>query len=62
MEGEGGPGADDELETFHDCVCIQSCIVILCARANLLRCLFEGGVYLTQRLQLCGVYLRAASI
>ena len=36
--------------------------VILRARANLPRRLFEGGVYFTQRLQLCGVYSRAASI
>ena len=37
-------------------------IVILCTRANPPRRLFEGGVYFTQRLQLCGVYSRAASI
>ena len=36
--------------------------VILRTRANLPRRLFEGGVYFTQRVQLCGVYLRAASI
>ena len=35
---------------------------VLCARANPPRCLFEGGIYFTQRLQLCGVYSRAASI
>ena len=38
------------------------CIVIHCARANPPRHLFEGGVYFTQRLQLCGVYSRAVSI
>ena len=36
--------------------------VILRARANLPRRLFEGGVYFTQRLQLYSVYSRAASI
>ena len=63
-------GDDDELEdsdcrhVFHDCVQMQSAhlYVILGARANLPRRLFKGGVYFTQRLQLCGVYLRAVSI
>ena len=36
--------------------------VILRAHANLPRHLFEGGVYFTQRLQLCGIYSRTASI
>ena len=36
--------------------------VIFRTRANLPRRLFEGGFYFTQRLQLCGVYSRAASI
>ena len=59
-------GDDDELED-SDCLprlrtkC-PCCIVILCARANKPRCLFEGGVYFTQRLQLCSVYSRVASI
>ena len=37
-------------------------VIILYAHANPPRRLFEGGVYFTQRLQLCGVYSRAASI
>ena len=42
-------GDDDELEDL-DCMLTPP------------RRLFEGGVYFTQRLQLCGVYSRAASI
>ena len=37
-------------------------VIILYAHANPRRRLFEGGVYFTQRLQLRGVYSRAASI
>ena len=56
----------DELEDsdcLHDCV--QSAHVVSSYFAP--RCLFEGGVYFTQRLQVRrlfegGVYLRAASI
>ena len=61
-------GDDDEVEDFHDCwktykaSTLERCIVILCPCANLLRCLFESGVYFTQRLQLCGIHSRAASI
>ena len=63
-------GDDDELEDsdFHDCwktykaSTLERCIVILCPCANLPRCLFEGGVYFTQCLQLCGIHSRAASI
>ena len=61
-------GDEDELEDLdclsqllEDVQSVPRCIVIL-SRANPPRRLFEGGVYFTQRLQLCSVYSRAASI
>ena len=58
----------DELED-SDCIPrlledVQSVHVVSSyfAHANPPRRLFEGGGYFTQRLQLCGVYSRAASI
>ena len=50
------------VQSGHSRTYTYSVIVILCACANPQRRLFEGGVYFTQRLQLCGVYSRAASI
>ena len=60
-------GDDDELED-SDCIPrlledVQSVHVVSSyfVHANLPRRLFEGGVYFTQRLQLCGVYSMAVS-
>ena len=59
-------GDDDELED-SDCLVGRrtKCSTLYrpyFAHANPPRRSFEGGVYFTQRLQLCGVYSRAASI
>ena len=55
-------GDEDELE---DLDCLPRLFHVASsyfAHANPPRRLFEGGVYFTQRLQLSGVYSRAASI
>ena len=67
MEGDGDELGDSDclprLRTKWPHVRIRTpSQVILCAHANPPRRLFKGGVYFTQRLRLCGVYSRAASI
>ena len=57
---------DDSEDAFVGCICrgmtTSSRNQTVCAHANLPRRLFEGYVYFTQLLQLCGVYSRATSI
>ena len=61
----GGMTTSSRTQTvFHDCWMTYKVSTLYrhTLHTNPPRRLFEGSVYFTQRLQLCGVYSRAASI